>query len=62
MKKISMNYDNTANAITLDAALNVVMDYFKELLDIIVTKSKTCSDLRPDANTNKNGSFTDKVF
>ncbi|XP_050310661.1 uncharacterized protein LOC126746447 isoform X2 [Anthonomus grandis grandis] len=40
MKKISLNFDNTANAVTLEAALKEVVEYLKELLEIIVTRTK----------------------
>ncbi|ERL94196.1 hypothetical protein D910_11477 [Dendroctonus ponderosae] len=45
MKNISVNYDNTANAIALDAALQVVDEYFKELLEIILARTKAGLDL-----------------
>lgn len=40
MKKLSTNYDNTPNALTLEAALNVAIEYLKELLDIVITRIK----------------------
>lgn len=40
-----MNYDNTANTIALDAALQVVDEYFRELLEIILFRTKAGWDL-----------------
>lgn len=63
MKKICSNYDNPPNALTLEAALYVAIDYLKELLDIVITRIKA-SNL--DYKIRKNGIIKtihdDRVF
>lgn len=55
MKKISSNYDNTPNALTLEAALIVPIEYLKELLDIVITRIRA-SNL--DYKIRKNGLYS----
>ncbi|XP_066252974.1 uncharacterized protein [Euwallacea similis] len=53
--KISLNYENTPNAMILDSALNVVVDYLKELLEIIIARTKAFWGLKQEARNRKNG-------
>ncbi|XP_076253408.1 uncharacterized protein LOC143191856 isoform X2 [Rhynchophorus ferrugineus] len=41
LKKVANNQDNTYNIFHIDGALNTVMDYLKELIGIILARSKS---------------------
>ncbi|XP_066145243.1 uncharacterized protein [Euwallacea fornicatus] len=52
--KISLNYENTPNPTILDSALKVIVDYLKELLDIIIARTKAYWSLSQEAKNRKN--------